>query len=193
MAVPVYRPSNIHPFSSYHHGRPSNCPRGRSRCRPAGQDQVCPGDATELDQRRGGRASGLYQEWKTPPGALRQYSCTCLCSHLLDLTRSLITHYQMLQYNGKCHLLEPSSEKFRHELYSYENGDSWEFAGLIGQKLSLHRQDEQTAGVDRALEVLQSSVAAAKRERDAQTYVSSLSFPCLDHGRCYYGAQKLPQ
>jgi hypothetical protein len=82
----------------------------------------------------------------------------------------------MLQYNGKSHALETSSEKFRHELYRYENGDggdSWEFAGLIGQRLSLHRQDEQTAGVDRALEVLQSRVAAAKRERDAQTYVFS--------------------
>ena len=80
----------------------------------------------------------------------------------------------MLQYNGKSHLLETASEKFRHELYSYENGegrDSWEFAGLISQRLSLHRQDEQTASVDRALEVLQSRVAAAKRERDAQTYV----------------------
>jgi len=80
----------------------------------------------------------------------------------------------MLQYNGKSHALETASEKFRHELYSYDNdegGDSWEFAGLICQRLSLHRQDEQTAGVDRALEVLQSSVAAAKRERDAQTYV----------------------
>jgi len=84
--------------------------------------------------------------------------------------------YQMLQYNGKSHVLETASEKFRHELYSYDNGeghDSWEFAGLIGQRLSLHRQDEQTAAVDKALEVLQSRVAAAKRERDAQTYVFS--------------------
>jgi hypothetical protein len=96
----------------------------------------------------------------------------------------------MLQYNGKSHLLETSSEKFRHELYSYENGDSWEFAGLIGQRLSLHRQDEQTAGVDRALEVLQSRVAAAKRERDAQTYVFS-PFPHLNHGHCCCSARSL--
>jgi hypothetical protein len=94
-------------------------------------------------------------------------------SRILGLSRSLITPRQMLQYNGKSHALETASEKFRHELYSYENGDgsdSWEFAGLIGQRLSLH---EHTAGVDRALEVLQSRVAAAKREKDAQTYVFS--------------------
>ena len=99
----------------------------------------------------------------------------------------------MLQYNGKSHLLETTSEKFRHELYSYENDeerDSWQFAGLIDQRLSLHRQDEQTAGVDRALEVLQNRVAAAKRERDAQTYVFSLFLSHLDHGRYRCDAQK---
>jgi len=90
------------------------------------------------------------------------------------LSGSLINLRQTLQYNGKSHVLETASEKFQHELYSYGNGeghDSWEFTGLVSQRLSLRRRDEQTAGVDRALEVLQNRVAAAKKEREAQTYV----------------------
>lgn len=84
----------------------------------------------------------------------------------------------MLRYHGKSLSLESRPERFQHEIYRSDNGgdeDSWEFAGVVSQNLSVRKQEEPTAGVDRALEVLQSRMADAKREREAQTYVNSLA------------------
>jgi hypothetical protein len=85
----------------------------------------------------------------------------------------------MLRYHGRSLSLETHPEKFQHEIYRSDNGkdeDAWEFAGVVNQKMSIRKQEEATAGVDHALEVLQSRMADAKREREAQTYVV---FPSL--------------
>jgi len=85
----------------------------------------------------------------------------------------------MLRYRGKSLSLETHPEKFQHEIYRSDAGDSedaWEFAGLVSQKLSVRKHEEPTAVVDRALEVFQSRMANIKREREAQTYVLVSSF-----------------
>jgi len=85
----------------------------------------------------------------------------------------------MLRYRGKSLSLETHPEKFQHEIYrsdTSDNEDAWEFAGLVGQKLSVRKHEEPTAADDRALEVIQSIMADIKREREAQTYVLAFRF-----------------
>lgn len=79
---------------------------------------------------------------------------------------------QRLEYGSKSRLIEPSTEKFRHELYRYdEHGDGaqeWEFCGLINHSLQLHKLNESVQSSDKALENLRNHMASINEQREAE-------------------------
>jgi RNA polymerase II elongation factor ELL len=76
----------------------------------------------------------------------------------------------MFRYNGKSQNLRTKPEKFRNELY-YAQEDGWKFSGLINHSLEIQKMEEASAGLDKALETLQSQMASIKQQRDAQKCV----------------------
>lgn len=83
---------------------------------------------------------------------------------------------QMIRYDGKSQNLHTKPEKFRNELYrssGNEEGRGWQFSGLINHSLEIQKIEEASAGLDKALETLQSQMASIKQQRDAQKCVLS--------------------
>lgn len=80
----------------------------------------------------------------------------------------------MIRYDGKTQNLHTKPEKFRNELY-HSSGDGgekeWNFSGLINHSLEIQKMEEASAGLDKALETLQSQMASIKQQRDAQKCV----------------------
>jgi len=77
----------------------------------------------------------------------------------------------LIKYDGKSHELHTKPEKFRYELYreNQENeGEPWEFNGLINHSLSIQHVQEASAGTDRALEALKNTMASIEQEREAR-------------------------
>ena len=101
--------------------------------------------------------------------------------HLVDICRTSIwranaPQKQLIKYDGKSHELHTKPEKFRYELYreNQENeGEPWEFNGLINHSLSIQHVQEASAGTDRALEALKNTMASIEQEREARKYVPS--------------------
>jgi RNA polymerase II elongation factor ELL len=91
---------------------------------------------------------------------------------------------KVLRYNGKSHALESQSEKFRHEIYSTSDSDDdeWGFAGVVNHSLSIEQAEDESAGMDAALEVLKNRLAAEKKEREANKCVAICLRPHLAPG-----------
>lgn len=87
---------------------------------------------------------------------------------------------QLLKYGDKSHLLQTSSESYRHELYRSngdgDDDDDLEFAGLINHSLAVQKAEEVMAGVDTAVEQLKSSMAAISEMKQANKYVVAFTF-----------------
>ena len=97
---------------------------------------------------------------------------------MLGSEPSLTATKQQLKYGDKSHMLQTSSESYRHELYQSSGtgtNHDFTFAGLINHSLAVQKAEEVTAGVDSALEQLKSSMAAISEMKEANKYVSPLT------------------
>ena len=80
----------------------------------------------------------------------------------------------MLQYGRKSRKLESSQEKYRNELYQFDEEskeNEWSFAGLINHHLTIQKVEEASANIDKALETLKNNMASIEHEREARRCV----------------------
>ncbi|KAF2668807.1 hypothetical protein BT63DRAFT_456448 [Microthyrium microscopicum] len=77
----------------------------------------------------------------------------------------------MLRLGNHNHVLDCRPSNIRHELYQEdeENKGQWEFAGLISHSLGVKKMEEQSAGMDQALEALKNNMASIQKEQAART------------------------
>jgi len=82
----------------------------------------------------------------------------------------------MIRFDGKSHILHPSQDKFRNELYRSDDGleNEWAFAGLVNHTLVAEQVQEASAGMDKALETLKSQMRSIEEEREARKLVLSI-------------------
>jgi RNA polymerase II elongation factor ELL len=102
------------------------------------------------------------------------------------LPQILFGRTPQLKYGDKTHVLQTSSESFRHELYQSSSAGSdndLRFAGLINHSLAVQRAEEHTSGVDPALEQLKSSMAAISELKEANKTIVGNASPMYPSGR----------
>ncbi|KAF2112021.1 hypothetical protein BDV96DRAFT_165172 [Lophiotrema nucula] len=132
------------------------------------------------------------KDTKTTPIQVMQLEMTQdIIDELLESVRSgkppqiYFGRTPQLKYGDKSHMLQTSSESYRHELYQSHDADSdddLEFAGLINHSLAVQRAEDVTAGVDSALEQLKSSMAAISEFKEANKTIVGNATPIRTPG-----------
>jgi hypothetical protein len=78
--------------------------------------------------------------------------------------------WQTLHYGNKSRIVAPTSEKFRHELYTSNGDKGLSFAGLCTHSLEVRMPEKNNADFDdSAVLVLKSKMAEIENQKQAKT------------------------